>query len=365
LNIKDMADYLWKALLTEFLGTFTLVFVGAGAVALTTAQGGSLIGSAFAFGLALMAIIYAWGSFSGTHVNPAVSFGYAVAGRMGWGLMALYWIAQFLGGIVAAALIFYFFGSATGAGASIGSFTNTDAWKAVFLEAILTMFLVLTVLLVTRNPTLALVSGLAIGLVLTFDMLIGFPFTGASMNPARSFGPAIFSNNLGTFWIYLVGPLLGALVGALVYRLMAYDFSCHNKVDCDGNVVTDDCGNKIKVCDRPVLDKCGKNMMEESDCGKSKPVMKQQEIVDIPLGHFQETLGTEMAREVGVDAKYAKQELGRVMEQFTRQFKMGGADAVRASQRMDMVEAEAKEPLIPRSARRASARSLKALEDAM
>lgn len=355
-----MADYLWKALLTEFLGTFTLVFVGAGAVALTTAQGGSLIGSAFAFGLALMAIIYAWGSFSGTHVNPAVSFGYAVAGRMGWGLMALYWIAQFLGGIVAAALIFYFFGSATGAGASIGSFTNTDAWKAVFLEALLTMFLVLTVLLVTRNPTLALVSGLAIGLVLTFDMLVGFPFTGASMNPARSFGPAIFSNNLGTFWIYLVGPLLGALIAALVYRLMAYDFSCTTQVDCDGNVKRDECGNAIKICERPVLDKCGKNVMTESDCGKSTVITEKHEIVDIPLGHYQETLGTEVAHQVGVHPKYAKQELGHIMEQFSRKYKNGGADAIRASQRMEMADMEA--PLIPRSARRSSARSLRALE---
>src|SRR4030042_3109293 len=103
-----MSDYLWKSLLSEFIGTFTLVFIGASAVALTVAQGGSILNSAFAFGLALMTIIYVWGSYSGAHVNPAVSFGFAVAGQMNWGLMLGYWIAQLLGGIAAAALVAYF-----------------------------------------------------------------------------------------------------------------------------------------------------------------------------------------------------------------------------------------------------------------
>src|SRR5437763_77887 len=120
----SMADNLWKALLAEFLGTFTLVFVGASAVALTLTQGGSVLTSAFAFGLALMSIIYIWGPYSGAHVNPAVSFGFAVAGQMNWGLMLGYWIAQLLGGIAAAALVAYFFGTATGSGASVGTATN-------------------------------------------------------------------------------------------------------------------------------------------------------------------------------------------------------------------------------------------------
>ena len=213
-------EEIWKALLVEFFGTFILVFVGAGAVALTAAQGGSLLGSAFAFGLALLVIVYVFATWSGAHVNPAVSLGYAVSGRMSWLNMIGYWIAQFLGGILAAALIVFFFGSSSGVGASVGSLTSTAPWKALLFEALLTFFLVFAALQVTNNPALALVSGLVIGMILTADMLVGFPLTGASMNPARSLGPALFSNNIGSYWIYFFGPLLGAIVAALLFRLM-------------------------------------------------------------------------------------------------------------------------------------------------
>lgn len=306
-----MSDYLWKALLTEFLGTFTLVFIGAGAVALTAAQGGSLVGSAFAFGLVLMALIYAWGNFSGAHFNPAVSFGFAVAGRMNWGLMLGFWVSQLLGGIVAGALIAYIYGTASGVGASIGSLTNTDAWKAVLLEAILTFFLVITILLVTRNPALALASGLAIGLVLTFDMLAGSPLTGASMNPARSLGPALFSNNMGTYWIYVVGPLLGALVAALVYKLFTVDFGCCTKVDDCGKPVLDECGRPLKECRRQVVDNCGKPL---SDC--NGPIMETYVKHERILTHHQETplmaMGEWMSAH-GFDPRYVKQEIDHAM----------------------------------------------------
>ena len=306
------SNYLWRALLAEFLGTFTLVFVGAGAVALTAQQGGSLIGSAFAFGLALMVLIYTWGSYSGSHLNPAISFGAAVAGRMNWGLMLGYWIAQLLGGIAAAALIAYFFGTASGAGASIGSLTNTDAWRAVLLEAILTFFLVITFLLVTRNPWLAVASGLAIGLVLTFDMLVGAPLTGASMNPARSLGPALFSNNIGTYWIYVVGPLLGALVAALIYKLFTNDWSCCTKRDECGNPIVDECGNPLKECKREVVDNCGKPV---TNCnGKLYETYTKHER---KLNHMQETplhaIGEYMSSH-GFDPRYLKQEFSHAIE---------------------------------------------------
>lgn len=306
------SDYLWRSLLSEFLGTFTLVFVGAGAVALTAQQGGSLVGSALAFGLALMVLIYTWGSYSGSHLNPAVSFGFAVAGRMHWGLMIGYWIAQLLGGIAAAALIAYFFGTASGVGASIGSLTNTDAWKAVLFEAILTFFLVITFLLVTRNPWLAIAGGLAIGLVLTFDMLVGAPLTGASMNPARSLGPALFSNNMGTYWIYIVGPLLGALVAALIYKLFTNDWSCCTKRDDCGNPILDECGNPLKECKRPVIDNCGKPL---TDCnGKIYETYTKHER---KLNHMQETpvmaMGEWMSAH-GFDPRYLKQEFDHAVK---------------------------------------------------
>ena len=308
----NMADYLWKSLLSEFIGTFTLVFVGASAVALTAAQGGSLVGSAFAFGLALMTIFYTWGTFSGAHVNPAVSFGFALAGRMNWGLMLGYWIAQLVGGIAAGALVAYFFGTANGAGASIGSLTNTDAWKAVLLEAILTFFLVITILLITRNPLLAIASGLAIGLVLTFDMLAGAPLTGASMNPARSLGPAIFSNNMGTYWIYVVGPLLGAFIAALIYKLFTYDWSCCDKVDECGISIKDECGNPLKECQRQVVDNCGRPV---SDCDGKK--FESYVRHERKLTHHQETpllaIGEWMSSH-GFDPRYLNQEISRAVE---------------------------------------------------
>jgi MIP family channel proteins len=321
-----MADNIWKMLLSEFVGTFTLVFVGASAVALTVQQGGSLLTSAFAFGLALMTIIYVWGSYSGAHVNPAVSFGFAVAGQMNWWLMLGYWVAQLLGGIAAAALVAYFFGTATGAGASVGSLTHTNAWKAVLMEAFLTFFLVIAYLFIYRNPMLAIISGVAIGLVLTFTFLAGGSLTGASTNPARSIGPAIFGSNAGTTWIYIVGPLLGALVAALVYKLFTVDFSCRNKVDECGECILDECGNPIKECCRPVVDNCGrpvKDCIQEYDeCGEpcgERYVQKYETYTkhERKLGFMQETpllrIGEWMSGH-GMDPRYIKQELDHTVE---------------------------------------------------
>lgn len=308
-----MSDYVWKALLAEFVGTFTLVFIGASAVALTVGQGGSLLTSAFAFGLALMTIIYVWGSYSGAHVNPAVSFGFAVAGQMNWGLMLGYWVAQLLGGIAAAALVAYFFGTSTGAGASVGILTNSDVWKAILMEAFLTFFLVIAYLFIYRNPMLALVSGIAVGLVLTFTFLAGGYLTGASTNPARSLGPALFSNNMGSYWIYIVGPLLGALVAALVYKLFTVDFSCCYKLDECGNKILDDCGRPLKECRRPVLDSCGNEVKDCYGCPEYEYVVKHER----KYHHMQETpmtaLGGWMTSH-GVDPRYAKQEFDHVVE---------------------------------------------------
>jgi aquaporin NIP len=247
---------LWKSLTAEMIGTFFLVFIGAGAAALTFQQGGSIVGTAFAFGLVLMVLIYLFGEYSGANFNPAVSLGLAISGRMDWSVMVAYWIVQFIAGIAAAALIMYFLPGSND-GASIGTLTDTDQWKAVIVEMFATFFLVISVLIITKNKCMSPTYGAAIGLVLAFDiMAIGY-LTGGSMNPARSFGPAIFSNNLDTFWIYLLGPLLGALLAAVVYRLYTYNFGCCYKVDECGNQVYDECGNPIKICNVPEYDKCG------------------------------------------------------------------------------------------------------------
>lgn len=298
---------LWKMLLVEFVGTFTLVFVGASAVALTIAQGGSLVGSALAFGLALATLMYAWGNISGAHFNPATSFGYAVAGRMNWLLMLGYWVAQLVGGIAAGALVAYFFGTASGAGASIGSLTNTEPWKAVLLEAFLTFFLVITILMVTHNPLFATASGFAIGLVLSFDMFAGFPLTGASMNPARSLGPAIFSNNLGTYWIYIVGPLIGALFAGWIYRLFMHDWTCCDKLDACGKPIVDACGNKLKECSRVLVDGCGRPL---KDCNgvKTERYIKAERRAGFKQETPLDAIGSMMSS-MGYDPRYLVEEM--------------------------------------------------------
>ena len=209
---------LWKDLLAEFFGTFTLVTIGCGAVLLGTANGGNNLISALAFGLALIAAIYTWGAKSGGHFNPAVSLGAAVSGEMDWMRMIAYWIAQIVAGIAAAAVLVYFFGSSSGVGASTGVFTTTNKLKAVLLEALLTFFLVLAFLFTTRGSSTSIFAGFVIGLTLTAAMFVGLPWTGGSLNPARSLGPAIFAGQLNTVWIYLIGPLIGAIIAALLYR---------------------------------------------------------------------------------------------------------------------------------------------------
>jgi MIP family channel proteins len=313
------AEYLWKALVSEFIATFIIVFAIASAVSLASADGGTglggatLVTSSLAYGIALLVVIYIFGKYSGAHANPAVSFGFAVAGQMNWGLMIGYWIAQLLGAIAAAALVAYFFGTEDGAGASIGTLTNTDAWKAVLLEAFITFFLVLGYLFVYRNPWLAMVNGLAIGLILTFVFIAGDYLTGASANPARSFGPAIFSNNLGSIWIYIVGPLLGALVAALIYKLFTVDFNCCDKLDECGNPILDECGNRLKECKVEVVDNCG-NVI--TDC--NGPVYETHTVHERRLHHMQETPMTVMGGIMsahGLDPHYVKQEIGHAMKE--------------------------------------------------
>jgi MIP family channel proteins len=217
-----------KAAVAELIGTFTLVFIGAGAGALAESSGGGLIGVAFAHGLALMVIVYAWGSISGAHVNPAVTFGVCVAGKIDWIKAVSYWVAQFLGAIAAAYLLLWLVGHGTNLGATIGSLTpmggaeaepGTSALKVIVLEGVLTFFLVVAVLASGVHGFNGNAAGLAIGLVLSMDILFGGPLTGASMNPARTLGPAIANGNVSYVWMYFVGPLLGGAVAGLLYEM--------------------------------------------------------------------------------------------------------------------------------------------------
>lgn len=213
-------DKHFKPALAELVGTFLLTFIGAGAGALAGINGGGIVAVAAAHGIALMVIVYALGSISGAHVNPAVTIGLAATGKVGWDRAIYYIVAQLLGAAAAAFLLAYVVGpsgEAGGLGATVGSLTNADAVKTIVVEAVLTFFLVTAVYasgVLGKNGNMA---GAAIGLVLTMDILMGGSLTGASMNPARTFGPALATGHFEYLWLYIVGPVAGGLAAAFLY----------------------------------------------------------------------------------------------------------------------------------------------------
>lgn len=214
-----------KATLAELIGTFTLVFIGAGAGAIADPGSAGLVSVALAHGLALLVIVYAWGSISGAHVNPAVTLGVLVTGRISVSKAVSYWIAQLAGAIAAAYLLQWFLNPGSLLGSTIGSLTpdvpnaaeGANAAKVIVLEGLLTFFLVIAVFASGIHGRNGNVAGIAIGLVLTMDILAGGPLTGASMNPARTLGPAVATGDLSYVWMYFVGPLAGGALAALLY----------------------------------------------------------------------------------------------------------------------------------------------------
>ena len=219
-----MYDKLSTSLLAEFIGTFALIFIGAGAGALGI---GGLVGVAFAHGLVVLGFAYAYGHISGTHINPAVTLGVWAAGKIDTGRAFSYVVFQIVGGIVGAlALRWVLGGGETGLGLTalangltVGNATITiTPVIGVVLEAILTFFLVNAVMNAGISGKATIPGGLAIGLTLTFCILMGGPLTGASLNPARSIGPAVATGNFENLWVYLVGPILGGVIAGLLYK---------------------------------------------------------------------------------------------------------------------------------------------------
>ena len=209
-----------KNLVSEFIGTFALIFIGAGAVAIDK---GGLIGAALAHGLVVVAFVYAYGHISGTHINPAVTLGLLIAGEIEFAAAIGYWIVQFLGGILGAVLLNVVLPNPGDLGATIltteangGAFTVT-ATQGLIVEIVLTFFLVNTIFNTAVSGKAGNFAGLAIGLTLVFCILMGGPLTRASLNPARTLGPAIVSGNYADIWLYFVGPCVGAILAALLY----------------------------------------------------------------------------------------------------------------------------------------------------
>jgi MIP family channel proteins len=209
-----------RAYLSEFIGTFALVFIGAGAVLVNAVSGGAvgLVGIALAHGLVLMSMIYALASVSGAHFNPSVTIAMALNRRIGAGQALGYVASQLLGAAAAGFLLLFLFPAATpeqlyGFPLSIGT------GFGIALEAVLTFFLVFVIYGVAVNRKApAGFFGLAIGLVLTYDILMGGTQTGAAMNPARAFGPALASGIWEPQIIYWLGPVIGAVLAGIVYE---------------------------------------------------------------------------------------------------------------------------------------------------
>ena len=207
----------------EFVGTFALVFVGAGAImtAAGPADQSPLLAAALAHGLVIAVMASAVGHISGGHFNPAVTFGFLVTRRMAPSLAVVYWAAQFAAPVAGALLLRWIYPAELRDLQHLGApfLEGVSAGQGVVIEAILTFFLVWVIFATAADPrgTFKSIAGLAIGLTITFDVLIGGPLTGAAMNPARAFGPQLVQNAWSDGWIYYVAPLLGGGAAALVY----------------------------------------------------------------------------------------------------------------------------------------------------
>ena len=215
----------------EFIGTFTLVFLGCGSAVLATTNpdlGPDLVGISMAFGLALIGMAYGIGAVSGCHINPAVSLGAMLAGRMPAGEMVSYWIAQVTGAIVATLVLVMIMSGKLGGydggyganGWGEGYLGEFGMMSALVFEIVATFLFVVVILGSTGAGAATAIAGLAIGLTLVVIHIVGINVTGVSVNPARSIGPALFSGGaaMGQLWLFVVAPMIGGAAAGLLFK---------------------------------------------------------------------------------------------------------------------------------------------------
>ena len=213
-------DYLRRGV-AEFIGTFALVFVGAG----SAIYSGNVELSAFANGLVIAVFVSAFGFISGGHFNPAVTLGFLVTRRIAPALAVFYWTVQLAGAALAALILRWVLWSQIESQSGLGAptlYSQINSGKGVVIEAILTFFLVIVVFAtaVDQRGAFKQIAGLAIGLTITLDILMAGGLTGGAMNPARAFGPQLVGNHWSHFWVWYVGPLAGGVIAASVYELL-------------------------------------------------------------------------------------------------------------------------------------------------
>ena len=201
----------------EFIGTFGLLFAGAGAVMINEISGGAItnVGIGLVFGLVVAAMIFSLGHISGAHINPAVTLGFALARHFPWKMTPLYWGSQLMGATAACLVLRGLFGNVADVGATL---PGAEVWVVAAFEALLTFFLMFVIMaMATDVRAVGTAAALAIGATVGLEAIFGGPISGASMNPARSFGPALVSGNWTAHWAYWVGPVVGAAVAAFTY----------------------------------------------------------------------------------------------------------------------------------------------------
>jgi aquaporin Z len=212
-------DYVRRSV-AEFVGTFALIFIGAGSVIY-----GDIVGVALAHGLVIAVMVSAVGLISGGFFNPGITIGFLITRRLAPSLGAVYLVVQFAAAALAALLLRWVLPASARTGSHLGApilGSGVSSGKGVAIEAVLTFFLVWAVFATAVDPrgTFKQIAGLAIGLTITFDALMGLGLTGAMMNPARAFGPQLVDDHWANWWVWYVGPIAGAAIAALVYEAL-------------------------------------------------------------------------------------------------------------------------------------------------
>lgn len=205
--------------LAECIGSFALVFCGTGAIIINDQTNGQVthVGIAMTFGLIVLAMIYAFGSLSGAHLNPVVTIGFLISGRFKLQFLLPYVVFQILGALLASLLLQILFPENINLGATIPS---GSMMQSFILELILSLLLMLVIINVSHgSKEKGMMAGIAVGATVGLEALFAGPISGASMNPARSLAPALVSGNLSQLWIYLIAPVLGAILAAVICKL--------------------------------------------------------------------------------------------------------------------------------------------------
>jgi len=208
-----------QKVLSEFLGTFALVFCGTGAIVINSVSNGAVshVGVAITFGLVVTAMIYAFGKVSGAHINPAVTLAFWLNKSFDQSLVLPYVLSQLSGAVAASVVLRLLFPEAITLGETLPSGSNLQSF---ILEMILSFILMLVIFQTAAGSKETALAGLIIGFVVLFEAMFAGPICGASMNPARSLGPAIVSGNIQSLWVYLIATTMGMSLAVPIYRIL-------------------------------------------------------------------------------------------------------------------------------------------------